>query len=380
MLIGTLIELLSLFTKLDPNRIVFNSTNNTNFNFNSKYLFLYLLNHENKYNVYFVVNDKIALKKLKSNYGDHFISTNTLKGLFVSAKAKFWISSVLETPYLSLPIVKNKSRIVYHLGHGVPLKKIGLAEANISKFQYLNRWLRTKRFTHVLSYSQFYKSIMYESFKNPSISFVYLGQPRNDQLTITNEQSFDHVSTIYPQITRSSKLILYSPTWRDYSITQFFPFSNLNPIKFNEQLKKENIYLLLREHPYYPSVVPEDFQNLSNVLFFNSDIFPEIMDYLSLFDKLITDYSSIYLDFLCLNKPIAFIPYDLDEYIANVGFNVDYFTISPGPKITSFSDFQRFIFTAEDLYHEDRARVMRLINCKSSGNCKENTDFINSLG
>lgn len=112
---------------------------------------------------------------------------------------------------------------------------------------------------------------------------------------------------------------------------------------------------------------------------FNADEFPEIMDYLPAFDKLITDYSSIYLDFLCMDKPVAFLHYDFDQYKSKVGFSLEYDEITPGPKLHNQEELIDFIISEEDSYIEERSQIRSLINAKSAGNCKENADYIISL-
>ena len=63
------------------------------------------------------------------------------------------------------------------------------------------------------------------------------------------------------------------------------------------------------------------------------------MDYINCFDSLITDYSSIYLDYMLLERPIIFLPYDLQEYESSVGFTMDYMENTPGPKPVNFHNF-----------------------------------------
>ena len=48
-------------------------------------------------------------------------------------------------------------------------------------------------------------------------------------------------------------------------------------------------------------------------------------------DLLITDYSSVFYDFLLLDRPMVFYPYDLDHYGARLGFYQPYEGEVPGP-------------------------------------------------
>lgn len=378
-LLAQLIEIRSLFIRLDDRTIIFNSTNNQNYNFNTKYLFEYFIEKEPDYTVYFIINDDQKRKELIEKYGDFFISSHSVSGLLLASSAKTWVSSVLETPYLVASPLKNNRRIVYHIGHGVPLKKIGLAEEKITWLKYTNRYLRTRMFTHVLAYSQKFSAVLEEAFNNKRVKFVYFGQPRNDALAKSKDIAVNEIIKVYPKVVGAKEFILYAPTWRNYAETIFFPFSELDPTSLNEVLVKKSAFLFLREHPFYPSIIPPEVLKQSNILLFNSESFPEIMDYLSVFDRLITDYSSIYLDFIGLGKKIAFIPYDIDKYRKSTGFSIDYNKMTPGFKISAFHEFLSFIQLEDDGFSEDRKALAILTNTKIEGNSYENAQFIKEL-
>lgn len=98
----------------------------------------------------------------------------------------------------------------------------------------------------------------------------------------------------------------------------------------------------------------------NRVRLINSDKVEEITDILNAFDLLITDYSSIYIDYLLTSKPVMFLPYDIDEYSKGRGFNFDYDAVTPGPKPSTFSQFQSEIMKLlynPDYYTEERQNV-----------------------
>ena len=58
---------------------------------------------------------------------------------------------------------------------------------------------------------------------------------------------------------------------------------------------------------------------------------------------LITDYSSVWTDYLALDRPVGFFCPDLEEYVSSRGLNVpDYRVVAPGPFLASAADFERF--------------------------------------
>ena len=115
----------------------------------------------------------------------------------------------------------------------------------------------------------------------------------------------------------------------------------------------------------------------------NKDIF-RLIDYtkcsdvqylLRLSKCLITDYSSIHYDYLLIDRPILFIPYDINEYIKNTsGFNCNYNDFTAGPKITNGKDFFNSIKHAlcdKSYYSEERKRVRELVHTYHDNNSSE---------
>ena len=89
------------------------------------------------------------------------------------------------------------------------------------------------------------------------------------------------------------------------------------------------------------------------------------MTIINIFDILVTDYSSIYIDFLLLQKPLIFLPYDKEEYLNKRGFNFDYDKVTPGHKPTNMKDLMIFIqqiFNGVDEFKNDRNIINKYFN------------------
>ncbi|MFK3662194.1 CDP-glycerol glycerophosphotransferase family protein [Scandinavium sp. NPDC088450] len=363
------------FRSLNSKRVIITSTNNVSYNFNSKYLFEYLSDCEEwkDHEIFFVINDKVKRTALNEYYKNNkFISSADAKGGCFCLRAKYWISSTFELPVNSL--FRNPDRVVLHLGHGVPLKKIGLNEENISFIKKINRIIRTRQFTDIICYSEFLKPSMVKTFASKTANYLFMGQPRNDCFILEKEVARKELALIANASTNCT-FILYAPTWRPYSTTKFFPF-DCDAHVLNEFLKNNNIYIFTRSHPFYPSTIRNDISALENIISFNSDKAPEISDFLFAFDSLITDYSSIYIDYLIADKKVGFIPYDIDEYINNVGFCYDYNDFTPGHKILNYSDFVCFLKSPHCSYSEQRKKIRSITNTKSTGNNVEISEYL----
>lgn len=67
------------------------------------------------------------------------------------------------------------------------------------------------------------------------------------------------------------------------------------------------------------------------------DIYPMLPE----IDLLVTDYSSIFFDFLHTDRPIVFFPYDIDRYVSrDRELYVDYATSAPGPIVMDQASLQ----------------------------------------
>jgi len=87
------------------------------------------------------------------------------------------------------------------------------------------------------------------------------------------------------------------------------------------------------------------------------DIYPLVKET----DILITDYSSIYFDFLILDRPIIFAPFDIEQYVkSDRALYYDYYDVTPGPKAKNWPEVFRQI---EEEIQEDHWKTKRNIIC-----------------
>jgi len=101
-------------------------------------------------------------------------------------------------------------------------------------------------------------------------------------------------------------------------------------------------------------------------------------------DVLITDYSSIYFDYLLLDKPIIFTPSDIEDYSRNRGLLLepyDYWT--PGPKCYDQDTLQYEISKSIndcEYYQRERLELKNIFHKYQDGkSTKRVTQFIERL-
>ena len=129
-------------------------------------------------------------------------------------------------------------------------------------------------------------------------------------------------------VSQDKKIILYAPTFRDEEkYNNVFNFLDLE--KFNEVLGNEYA-LALRLHPKIKDFYKADIS--SNGKYVDVSDFESEQELMLISDMLITDYSSIMIEYCVLDKPIIFFTYDLDSYLTSErGFYYDFESTVPGP-------------------------------------------------
>ena len=372
-----IVEILNLFIKRQNNLWLFSSTKNMKYNYNSKYLFEYILKNNPEIKAKFVINDKRKREALTAEHGNHFVETRSLKGMINALKASVWITSVGFPVHL---IFSRYNRMIINLWHGVPLKKIALLEEDVSFIKKIYiKLFHSMNYSFVLTTSENLVDIYTRSFHVNRSKIKILGQPRNDLLNNSTERNAV-LEKIYHELPDYKYLILYAPTFRDKSKTILFPFLDFDIDQINTWLSKNNAIIFIRFHQSETKDLK--LNNSNRILYINDDVVEDIMEVLYIFDLLITDYSSLYIDHLILQKPQLFLPYDLNEYIKTRGLNFNYNEVTPGPKPSTQKEFLLEIeklIKIPSYYSIERAHLNNYFNQILKDNCFNITNFIKNI-
>lgn len=343
----------------NPNIWVFSSKDNKAFNYNSKYLFLYVLEHLKQIKPLYVINDDHERAALQKEYGEeYFIETESFAGMKKALEAGVWFTSAGMPVYA---LNSGKNRKIVNLWHGVPLKKIALMEQNVPWWEhwYFKRMF-SKNYDCILTTSDALIPVMAESFAVSEDKIKVWGQPRNDVLVDVSQQKKKLSDFI--DVPEYDKAILYAPTFRDNGITQWFPFEDFDKEKLQKFLEDNRILLCLRAH--VNENVSEEYCYCPNIINLSSEVIDDITGYLYMFDLLITDYSSIYIDYMLLNRPMLFLPYDKEQYLKDRGMNFEYDKVTPGKKPVTNEEFMQAIISElqQDSMKEERQKMNDIFN------------------
>lgn len=337
---------------------LFSSTDNSHYNYNSRYLFEYVKENLPEITPLFVINDPELRNSLSSKYGkQYFIETESIQGIRQALSAGVWFTSAGLPAY---GIGLHKKRLIINLWHGVPLKKIALLDPNLKKAARIYfKKIFSENYTCILTTSHELIPLMARSFAVSEDKIKVWGQPRNDGLFQKNDCR-KILGQLFPDLPEYTKTVLYAPTFRDYGQVQLFPFKDFDQEQLEAFLEEKNMLLFIRTHvaeqgsaaPYLGK----------RIRFLGNEQAEDVTGILNIFDCLITDYSSIYIDYLLTDKPMIFLPYDRQQYLDGRGMNFDYDDVTPGPKPETFNDFLDALSPKEDFWKSERTRVNRLFN------------------
>lgn len=336
---------------------------NLGFRDNVKVLFDYLIKSKfnNEYKIICVSNDFYGINDIKYNNVKY---VGLKRGLYYFFKAKYFFYC-----FGKYPIKPSEKQIVINYCHGMPIKKIGNLENGNENVDY-------NYFTYIISYSDFFKKIIQESFNATDGQVLIDEPPRNDLL-------------VYPKKAMKfnenmEKQIIWMPTYRETENSKriegksqgLLPLINdVDDIKeLNLRLCEINCELVVKLHPLQKNNIPEGLK-LSNIFFIddamliNSGI--ELYDLLGNSDGLITDYSSVSIDYLLTGKPIGYCIYDIEEYSESRGFNFSNIKdVMTGPFLLSKVDLFNFIEdirNGNDSFFTEREELRRCFHKYTDG-------------
>lgn len=362
---GYMLFFISYLTPRKKNVWIFGSWYGKRFSDNSKYLFLYVANnHKDIKPIWISKNKKIIDELRKNNYLAYH--AYELRGIYYNLIGKYIFS---DSYFDSVNYWCCGGGIKIQLWHGFMLKKIENDAKNLPWHKplykpfyfFLGPWIPAKN-DYVLSSSDMVTDIFSSAFDIKKENIILAGLPRNDVIykpmqgcELLDKQIFDDITRLKLN-NPNTKLILYMPTFRDSESKESINMK-MDLEKLENFLETINGFILMKFHPAIK--IYQDYNKKDRIIYLpgSMDIYP----ILNKIDILITDYSSIYLDFLNTGKPIIFFPYDLKNYLEkDRDLYFDYNEFTPGPKALTFPellDWINYFINNKDEFVDSRKKI-----------------------
>ena len=342
---------------------------------NTRAVYNYIIHNEldKKYKPIWVIKDRKNL--------DKSIRTIVLdNSLYALLKYAYFESRSAAIVYCNgvLPKIQGKSKALY-LTHGSVAKNV------------VGKYHMPPDLDFCLVQSDFLQEPMRTALSlSEHTQTITLGYPRNDDLLIQNSIDRDKLFDV-----KFDKMIVWYPTFRqhksgnrDVSSTTIPIIENIEAANHINNCAKENkILIVLKPHFAQDTSYIKD-AKLSNIVIIDDEFLRQnnIRSYqlLNLSDALLTDYSSVYYDYLLTDKPIGLTWDDYEEYGEKEGFAVDMdLVFAGGEKIYNSDEFCSFIKNVaigNDILREERKKVKDLTNeYQDANSSKRVAEFVMSI-
>lgn len=268
----------------------------------------------------------------------------------------------------------NNSQQSFYLSHGMPIK-------DVSKYYTIPEGINYCFIT-----GEKYADIVSSVRKIQKNKIIALGFPRNDAF-------FKEKINIKRLLnTKCDHVIMWYPTFRQHKFGLKTGSVNALPLitdadsamVLNDAAKNNNVLIVIKPHFVQDIAFISDFK-LSNIRFIDNQFFVDnnidSYRFLAASDALLTDYSSVYYDFLLADKPIGLIWDDYEDYSNNPGFAIDMaHYMQAGLKIYDLNElivFLEKVAKNEDFLKNERKTIRNELHYSVDGkNTQRVTDFI----
>lgn len=317
---------------------VFGADGGDRFADNSKYLFLHAADRDDVRAIWLTENDE-TLETLRDSGYEAYLAdrpwgiyhTLTAEYVFVClgrADVAWWVTGGAH---------------IINLWHGCPLKRVATdrMEEQPSLLDRVIFLIRESAFDYLVTTSENLRDIFASAYDLPKARVPVLGYPRNDILRGDVAEATLGVDTeTYDDIAAHAAdgpVVAYMPTWRRGFGREHGDGGGppIDEDALHDVLNSHDATFLVKHHPHAFERIDAGAGDRIVDLPDDYDIYPS----LEAVDVLVTDYSSVYFDYLHLDRPVVFFPYDLDAYEARPGFYFDYDDVTPGPTPQTFDGF-----------------------------------------
>ncbi|KYG90280.1 hypothetical protein A0U40_08575 [[Bacillus] sp. KCTC 13219] len=286
-----------------------------------------------KYKLVWIVDKKVSFNHIDVQNLFFISKPNTLFEKIIYM-LRYFNAKIKITENFCYPKFHQRT-FALHLGHGTAIKNTG-------SLMFINGAA-----DYALYQSEFVKETTAKLYNLDVNNLICLGMPRNDNLINGSKVSAEE------------NYIVWLPTFRasnssnridsDYNFPLGIPiFNDVSEVqRLNDILRSHGTNLYIKPH-FAARLDDLEIHDFSNIKVINDNFYKEkgllFYEFLGMSKALITDYSSVYFDYLLLDRPIGITIDDLSQYEKRIGFVYDDFkkTIL-GEYIENYTDLENYI-------------------------------------
>ena len=301
---------------------------------NSRYLFEYVVEERPDVRAVWLSKDPETVANVRDR-GYEAYHARSLRGRWLALRAG---CVVVSHGLRDVSLALTGGAFVANCWHGVPLKTVGF-DAEMRHQPWLCRRAHryvVARYDLVVSPSPMAVHEMATGLGVPRDRVRVLPYPRFDPLVAPDSASSASAARALvggdvPEggavdvaaVADGGPLVFYLPTFRERGadLGERVDFAALDRL-----LAEQGARLVVKPHPNERLSLPAGLDRVTAL-----DALDDLSTALPAADVLVTDYSSVFVDHLLLDRPQVFYAPDLADYRARRGFYFDYETLVPGP-------------------------------------------------
>ncbi len=366
---------LQYFHKRDKNLWVFGAWSGLHYSDNSRALYEYILLHcPDIQSVWITRSPSVYNRLCQEGKPVEMCESESGKKIQKKAGVFLWTANGydLDMRY------SNGARII-NLWHGLPLKKIGEDAMSRLRERTLFKRFKTNIRKIILPWefnfqngelvcgSPFFSTFFQSAFCLSESQIIINPEPRLSFMTVDKEES---LITGIKQKFPHSTILMYMPTFRDDKLRTFDPFTSagFDLMRFKDVLQQHNIVFMYKGH-FLTDCENSQIKLCERIIRVGDNDYDNLYTVLKDVDVLVTDYSSVYLDYIYLHKPIILFPFDYKDYIAySREFYFDY-NLWEAKKVYSWEEFEECL--ANKSYYVPSENEIQRFRPIPIGNCCE---------
>lgn len=310
--------------------------------------------------VYFAVNPDLKKKAYQVlNTEIKLVTHNSLYFHFL-----LWTSRYFFSTHGGYTLKPRRNQTTVNVWHGASYKKLRLARDAGEQPLLTDITIATSEIT---------KTAFAKFFGVSHDSIFIAGYPRNDVMIRAKERRDSLLASLDQSFLKYDKILIWLPTFRRIAKNQegenlklynAFNISDFDVDKFNQILESQNAVCLLKPHYFYLDKIPNN--NYSHIKIIDEEWLLDrkitLYHLLACTDLLITDYSSVMIDYTLIDQPVICFSTDLEEFKRTQGLYFDDFeswvpTQFIQDEDTFFDYLEMILNDSKDPYLEKRRKI-----------------------
>lgn len=356
----------------DRRRWTFGSLGGEGFASNSKYLYLHVVRHDDDVRAVWVGNEEVRDELTSRGYIAY--SEGSIRGRWAVLRS----GVICNSHGIDVPWWYTGGATVVQLWHGNGIKRLGWGSPEFEAYP------PARRLFYRLIYWNWDYAIapatgapmgrLCQAFGMDPADILVTGYPQMDAL-VSHEDARDTEDD-------ARRLVTYLPTYRQAYENEHadrFPTEAMDFADLDTVLQEYDAELVIKPHPRESLEISSESYERISVVAADRDVIP----LMARTDVLVTDYSSVYLDFLLLDRPIVFFTPDRESYLRSQPLYFDYETVTPGPVADTYAECRRglvSVLEGRDPGADARARLReRFYDVRAGEACHRTSEAIRRI-